>query len=170
MEKLNQWLTLLTNVGVLVGIALLIYELNQNTALTRAEIHEIRAEAKTERQMYLANDGQIASIAAKLFQAGFPRDRDATAALSREERFRHSIFMEGFKEAVANWFFQCQQELLDEELCATGYPAEARNLIIQAHAAGIDLTNMRRSFVADLRRQAKEEGLPILNEDGTWKD
>jgi hypothetical protein len=170
MEKLNQWLTPLTNVGVLVGIALLIYELNQNTALTRAEIHEIRAEAKTERQMYLANDGRIASIAAKLFQAGFPQDRDAMAALSYEERFRYGIFIEGLKEAVANWFFQCQLELLDEELCAAGYPAEARSLVIQAHAAGIDLTNMRDSFIADLRRLAEQEDLPMLNEDGTWRN
>ncbi|MGI9264477.1 MAG: hypothetical protein ACR2QU_06090 [Gammaproteobacteria bacterium] len=31
MERLNQWLALLTNVGVLIGLIVVIYEINQNT-------------------------------------------------------------------------------------------------------------------------------------------
>lgn len=42
LDKLNQWLTLLANTGVLLGIFLLVYELRQNNlstaAQTRAEI------------------------------------------------------------------------------------------------------------------------------------
>lgn len=170
MKILNQWLTLLTNIGVLVGIGLLIYELNQNTALTRAEIHAMRAEAKTERQMFLANGGDIASIAAKLFDAGYPRDSGAMSRLSAEEAFRFRIFIEGFKEAVANWHFQCQQGLLDEELCETGYRQEVRSLIVQANATGVDLTNLRPSFVADVRRIASESNLPVPSEDGSWPE
>ena len=51
IEKTNHWLTLVTNVGVLIGIGLLVYELNQNTNLMRAEMHAMRAEAKATRQM-----------------------------------------------------------------------------------------------------------------------
>ncbi len=54
-DRVNDWLSLLTNVGVLIGIVLLIIELNQNTELARVEMHAMRAEAKAERQMNLAN-------------------------------------------------------------------------------------------------------------------
>ena len=36
MEKLNKWLTLLANIGVVVGIVVLVVEVRQNTLATRA--------------------------------------------------------------------------------------------------------------------------------------
>ena len=50
LDKASQWLTIITNLGVIAGLVLLVYELNQNAALMRAEIHAIRAEAKSERR------------------------------------------------------------------------------------------------------------------------
>lgn len=170
LNKISQWLTVVTNLGVIAGIGLLAYELNQNASLMRAEMHAIRAEAKTERQMFLANDGIISGISAKLFAAGYPQDSAAINSLSYEERFRLAIFIEGFKETVANWHYQCQEGLLDQELCEAGYPSEARSLLVQARAMGVELANMRRSFILDLRRIAEEEGLPMPNEDGTWPE
>ena len=38
IEDLNQWLTLAANVGVLVGIFVLIYEIQQNTEATRSQV------------------------------------------------------------------------------------------------------------------------------------
>ena len=40
MEELNQWLTLLANVGVLIGIGFLAYEIRQNTKATHAQTRE----------------------------------------------------------------------------------------------------------------------------------
>ena len=37
-DRVNRWLTLGANIGVLVGIALLIFELNQNREMMRAQI------------------------------------------------------------------------------------------------------------------------------------
>jgi hypothetical protein len=37
-DRINRWLTLGANVGVLVGIILLVLELNQNSVLMRAQI------------------------------------------------------------------------------------------------------------------------------------
>ena len=134
----------------------------------RAEMHAMRAEAKSERQMLLANEGEIARIAAKIIADGFPANREATSSLSIEERFRYGIFLEGLKEAVSNWHFQCQQGLLDEELCGAGYRAEARSLLRFTFGMGVGLGNLRPSFIGDLRRIAQEEGLPVPNEDGSW--
>lgn len=169
-EKLGQWLTIATNIGVIAGIFLLVYEINQNAELMRAEMHAIRAEAKTERQMFLANDGVISTITAKLFAAGFPRDPEALQTLTPEERFRMGVFMEGFKEAVGNWHYQCQEGLLDVELCEAAFPFQARSLLVQSHAMGVSLSNLRRSFIAELINIAEEAGLPAPNEDGTWPE
>ena len=37
MEKLNNWLTLVTNIGVIAGLALLVYEVEQNTKALQNE-------------------------------------------------------------------------------------------------------------------------------------
>ena len=37
-DRVNRWLTLGANIGVLVGIVLLIFELNQNREMMRAQI------------------------------------------------------------------------------------------------------------------------------------
>ena len=167
-DQINGWLSLLTNVGVLIGIVLLVLELNQNEELTRAQIHAMRAEAKAERQMTLANSGEISRIAQTAFAAGFPANPDGLAALTAEDRFRFAGFLQGLKEAVGNWHYQCQQGLLDDELCQSSYRAEVRQLVSMLHGMDIGLSNMRASFVADVRKIANEEGLPVPNEDGTW--
>jgi len=167
-DQINKWLTLMTNVGVLIGIALLILELNQNTELARAEMHAMRADAKAERQMNLANSGEISRIAQSAFAAGFPANSKSLDALSAEDRFRFAGFLEGLKEAVGNWHYLCQRNMLDAELCSSGYRNEVRNLVPLLHGMNVGFSNMRESFVADVRKIANEEGLPVPNEDGSW--
>ncbi len=167
-DQVNHWLSLLTNVGVLIGLALLILELNQNTELARAEMHAMRAEAKADRQMTLANSGEISRIAQSAFAAGFPSNREGLAVLTDEDRFRFAGFLEGFKETVGNWHYLCQEEMLDEELCRSGYRAEVIRMVPILHGMNVGLTNMRESFRADVRKIAKEEELPVPNEDGSW--
>lgn len=168
MKQLNDWLSLLTNIGVLAGIFLLVIELNQNTNLMRAEMHAMRAEAKATRQMEFANSGEISRIMSTVFADGFPRNPDALDALTPEDQFRARSFLLGLSEAVDNWHYQCQQDLLEEELCKSGYEAQARLLIVMSRAAGIDFSSNRASFIADLRRIAAENDLPAPQEDGTW--
>jgi len=99
---------------------------------------------------------------------GFPGNPAGLAALTPEERFRYGIFLEGLKEAIGNWHYQCQQDLLDRELCDTGYRTEVMFLLPVLKSMGSNLSNMRRSFIADARKIAEDEGLPVPNEDGTW--
>lgn len=42
-DKINKWLTLVANVGVVIGLALLIFEIRQNSELVRAQVHQARA-------------------------------------------------------------------------------------------------------------------------------
>jgi hypothetical protein len=43
-----------------------------------------------------------------------------------------------------------------------------KRLVPLLHGMNIGLGDMRRSFVADVRRIARAEGLPVPNEDGSW--
>lgn len=168
IEKTNHWLTLVTNVGVLIGIALLVYELNQNTNLMRAEMHAMRAEAKATRQMEQANSGEITRIMFEARSGGFPQNSEALDVLTPLDRFRLATFTGGLAETVQNWHYQCQEELLDDELCQSGYESMARSLLRTLRGLGIDFTANRPSFVADLRRLGKEAGIPVPDEDGRW--
>jgi hypothetical protein len=165
---ITEWLSVLTNLGVLIGVALLVVELNQNAELMRAEIHALRAEAKVDRQMSMANSGEMVRIMQLAYSAGFPTDSQGLNVLNAEERFRLAAFIAGLKEAVGNWHYQCQKGMLDDELCRSGYRAQVRNLTLMSHAMSIELTDVRESFLADIRKIASEEGLPIPNEDGSW--
>ena len=169
-EQIVEWLSVLTNIGVLFGIVLLIMELDQNSDLARAEIHAMRAEAKAERQMSMANSGEIVRIMQVAVAGGFPADPKGLDSLTPEERFRMAAFLGGLKEAVGNWHYQCQQQMLDDELCQSSYRAQVRNLLSMCYAMNIGLRDMRESFVADVRKIASEEGLPTPNSDGTWPD
>lgn len=53
VDKLNRWLTLGANVGVVIGLIVLIVELRQNSSLTRAamEIELTRVQADLELRM-----------------------------------------------------------------------------------------------------------------------
>jgi hypothetical protein len=167
-NQINMWLSTLTNIGVLIGIVLLVVELNQNAELMRVEMHTMRAEAKAERQMGLANSGEIVRIFQQATAAGFPENPESLNALTAEDRFRMIIFVSGLKEAISNWHYQCQEGMLDAELCRSSYPAQVKNLVWTLHGMNVGLSDMRESFIADVRKIAQEEGLPVPNEDGSW--
>ena len=49
-ENLNSWLSLGANVGVVIGLILLVVEINQNTQLTRAQMNQDRATTAMSEQ------------------------------------------------------------------------------------------------------------------------
>lgn len=110
-EKLNRWLTLGANLGVFVGLILLIAEMEQNSNLMRAQTHSARAQAKAGRQMDMANNGVLNTIRAKAADAGFPNDPNALVNTTTEEILRLRDFYNARIDMIANWHFQCQQGL-----------------------------------------------------------
>ena len=59
-ENLNRWLTLGANIGVLVGIILLIVELDQNRDMMRAEIRNELARGVSDFLPSIVNDRDFA--------------------------------------------------------------------------------------------------------------
>lgn len=59
---LGQFIGVLANLGALVGLLLLVFELNQNRQLTRAQIRHELAMGIVEIQSIVANNSQLASV------------------------------------------------------------------------------------------------------------
>ena len=169
-ERLQGWLTLGANVGVLIGLGLLIFEIRQNSDLMSAEIHSIRAEGKANRQMELANGGEGMRIVAKLAASGFPQDPQAVANLSLEEKFRIRLMYTAILEATSNWHVQCQRGMLTKETCSTTQYVQLAQFIPLAKAVGVSLVGNTPSFIAEVQRIAREEGFEAPNDDGSWPE
>ena len=169
-EELHNWLTLGANVGVLIGLGLLIYEIRQNSELMSAEIHTIRAEGKASRQMDLANNGVAMTIAARARSLGFPQDPEAVNALSYEERIRLALMYTAILEATENWHIQCQRGMLNDATCTITQREQLVFLLPLARGVGVDLVGRSPSFIAEVQGIATEEGLPVPNDDGSWPE
>ena len=170
MDRANRWLILGANIGVIVGLGLLIVEIQQNSELMRAEIHSIRAEGKANRQMDLANNGVALAVLADAMEKGFPGDPDVFGTLPLVDRSRIRLMYTAILEVMENWYIQCQYGMLNEELCLTTQRGQLVSMLPLIRAVGIDLSSNTPSFVAEIQRLSREAGLPVPNNDGTYPD
>jgi len=78
LNKLDRWLTLGTNISVLIGIILLIVEINQNNELVRVQIEQTRSDTYVAWQREVATSDHVAPLFAKLdvHGGGFFRNLD----------------------------------------------------------------------------------------------
>ena len=120
-ERLNRWLTLGANLGVLIGILLLVFELNQNRDLVRAQIRNELSQGVIDILRLRTDNEQLADI---LFRA------ENGEELSPLESSRYMHFYRAFFRYVANVHYQYRQGLYDDSEyglrslhCADGHHA-----------------------------------------------
>jgi hypothetical protein len=65
-KKFHQWSSLLTNIGVILGLIFVAYELQQNSALMKVQISQARADAAMHSNEQLFNSEFIPTILVKL--------------------------------------------------------------------------------------------------------
>ena len=104
-ERLNRWLTLGANLGVLIGILLLVFELNQNRDLVRVQIRNELSQGVIDLLRSRAENEQLADI---LFRA------ENGEELSPLESSRYTHFHRAFFRYVANVQYQYRQGLYDD--------------------------------------------------------
>jgi hypothetical protein len=114
-DRVNRWLTLGANIGVLIGIILLLVELDQNRDLARAQIHQDRSDAWVASRFARADSEFVAPIMEKIYAAGYPENMKAMDDLTPVELWRmHDVFS-AFAGDYDNLYFQYQQGYLDED-------------------------------------------------------
>ncbi len=106
-DKLNSWLTLGANIGVVIGLALLVYEINQNTEMMQAQINQGRTDTALSEQQAGYNSDYMPGIVVKI-QNG--------EQLSDEEMIRHEQYFRAFNRNMDNQLWQFNHGFLGENI------------------------------------------------------
>ena len=102
LSNLNEWLTLAANIGVLAGLFVLIYEINQNTDALRAQtVQEVQTNLRAKLDFYQKQ----AEISTKL-----PDERTPAEGLMRAQYFFRAM------RSYENQWYHYSKGYLDEEL------------------------------------------------------
>ena len=70
-NELNRWLVLAANIGVLLGLALVIYEIRQNSDLMKVQISQARADAAMVSNQQTYESAYIPTILVTIQQYQF---------------------------------------------------------------------------------------------------
>ena len=103
------------NLGVVIGLILLILELNQNSDLVRAQIHQARSDAQVSILEGRSDTEYLVPAIAKIQNAGGLRDLSSTDQLNDIELARFRYYLASRFTDYDDLFFQYQRGYLDEE-------------------------------------------------------
>ena len=151
-ENINKWLSLCANVGVVIGLLLLIYELDQNSDLIRSEIHQMRADAQVAILENRADAEFLVPALEKLRNAGGFRDMSAMDELNEVEAARVKWYLRSRFTDYDNMFYQYQQGYLDEEAYQASVVSGIKLFGPWWRKHGDLGPNRRPSFVAEIDR------------------
>jgi hypothetical protein len=105
IEKLNPWLAVVANLGMIVGIVFLAVEIRTNTAAVQSSSVQAVTNTSVEGLRALASDADLSRIR---------RTGDAQlSALTEDERYRYFLYYRNFWLTFQNNFFQRYFGVLD---------------------------------------------------------
>ena len=104
-DNLNKWMTLGANVAVLFGILLLVFELQQNREMVRAQTRSEISAGITDLLSQVANNEQLASLV---------RRADNGEALTPDEETQYGHRSAALFRYYENVHYQYRQGLYDE--------------------------------------------------------
>ena len=104
-DQINKWLGLVANIGVIFGLILVAYELQQNSELMRVQINQARADAAMTSNEHSFNSPYIPAIILKI------RNGDV---LTDEEWIRYVDYFRAMNRNQDNVLSQYRAGMLDE--------------------------------------------------------
>lgn len=104
-DRFNRWLTLGANLAVLVGIALLILELQQNRSAMRAETRSNISQSISEQLLQIALEPELSEIRYRA---------DSGDSLTEVEAYRYGLMQLGLFRYWENVHYQYRVGLYDE--------------------------------------------------------
>ena len=99
MERVNQWLSVVANAGVLVGIVFLAFEIRQNTEMMEAQTRDSMTGKQMQYAEWIATDDYLAKIMAKGMA-------DGIVALSNDEAWSFTFALNGIWREWENSLYQ----------------------------------------------------------------
>lgn len=120
-EKLNRWLALLANFGVVIGLALLVFELRQTQHLAQTEANVQRLNQMQEAQLSFAMSESLALIKVKALS-------DGVQSLSAEKPLRLQSWEYSTRLRMQSQYIQYVRGYLDQETAGIIVQAAADRL------------------------------------------
>ncbi len=107
MNKLNQWLTLFANLGVMAGLMFLAIELNQNTQVTIAAASE-EITNQSLNFFSLGIDNQVLARALHKQSVGEELDSFEQSQISRSQYFNFRVFENAYLQYRRGFYDQTE--------------------------------------------------------------
>ncbi len=169
-DKFNRWLTLTANLGILIGLVLIIVEIRQNSQLMRAQINMDRTASSIESLINVANGGAVATMQSKLYAEvdGFPMVLGWVEKLTQEEQQRYRFWLQARLYEFDNDWFQCTEGLVQIQTCERLLRTRMLRSIYRFYEFGMDFSRQPQDFIRGMQEIARQAGLPEINDDGTW--
>ena len=155
LEGLNRWITLGANVGVVVGLALLIIEIRQNSELVRAQIHQSRSDNYVSERQAVADSQFILPVTVKLMTAGDYLDPANLDVLDPTERERFRRYLQSRHADYDNLFYQYRLGYLDESFYQSRVAGSIKRLLPMWEELGL-LEYGTPEFQKEIERIAAE--------------
>ena len=159
-DRLNRWLSLGANLGVLAGIILIFFELNQNADLMRSQIVQNRGELMEMGFRQVQHSDYWPAIVAKRDIAENPSAW--VESLTPEELVRVRFQLLGNLASITNQYYQYQSGYLDEVVWEESTRDQIIRTVRDIHYIELDVSSIPAALLAELNRVAAEEGLPLL--------
>ncbi len=150
-DSLSRWLTFSANIGVVIGLALLVVELKQNSELVRAQIHQARSDSYVSDMIAISDTEFLLPAYEKLSDGGGITDVTALEVLDQIERERIRRYAQARMADYDNLFYQYRLGYLDEEFYQTRVAISIRRMTPVWEEFGL-LSGATPSFVAEIRR------------------
>ena len=144
-DRLNDWLSLVANFGVVIGLAVLIVEINQAINLAEVGAYESRITEISETNKAIALDESLADIYERLSTVGLK-------ALTPVERRRVHAWESGIAARMQGQHYQYRKGFLDDDTAEAFLGAAARRL---------DLWNELGINIVDREFRQSVESTPI---------
>jgi hypothetical protein len=106
-EKINTWLSLGANIGVVIGLGIVIFEINQNTEMMQSQINQSRTDTAISEQQAVYNSDYMPALIVKINKG---------EQLSDEESVRFEAHFRAFNRNMDNQFWQYNQGLLGDNI------------------------------------------------------
>ena len=157
VDSLNRWLTLGANIGVLIGIFLLVAELNQNSALMRAQIFNERANQGIDLFSSVSESPALSETMTALREAGWPEDVTAYSKLTPIQQTQFRWYLRSNRFRIENLLYQQIEGILeyDEGMLLSGYAIIRQNEAVNGPGG---IRRLRR-LVAEVAELHEEAGL-----------
>ncbi len=104
-DKVNRWLTLGANIGVLIGIILLVVELDQNREMIRAQTRNDISQQLANRLLIVGSNSQMASV---------KRRAEAGEELTADEEHQYFLYLVANMRDWENIHYQYRHGTFDD--------------------------------------------------------